>query len=220
MTFERVKIWDVPVRLVHWALVALIGFSWWSGEAGGNALTYHVWSGYAILTLVVFRVLWGFVGSTTARFASFVRGPRAVLEYLSTVRQRGMSGHAGHNPLGGWSVVLLLATIAVQAAAGLFSNDDIATEGPLAHFVSKSVSDAITRVHHLNFDLLLVLASAHVAAVLYYYFYKSENLVAAMVTGVKYVAAPAPRGLRMAGAGRAVVAFAVAAAAVYWLVNQ
>ena len=219
MNFERLKIWDAPVRLVHWLLVALIAFSWWSGEEGGNAMTYHMWSGYAVLTLVIFRILWGFVGSSTARFSNFVRGPRAVLDYLGTIRRRGMSGHAGHNALGGWSVVLLLSSIAVQAGTGLFANDDIMTEGPLVHLISKEASDRLTSLHYFNFNVLLTLAGVHIAAVLYYLFYKSENLVAAMVTGMKHVAVPPPAGLRMAGAGRAVAAFAVAAGTVYLILK-
>jgi cytochrome b len=218
VNFERVKIWDGPVRITHWALVLLIGFSWWSGKEGGLTLTWHLWSGYAILTLVLFRLVWGFVGSSTARFSSFVRGPGAVAEYLRTLGHRKVSGHAGHNALGGWSVVLLILAIAVQAATGLFANDDIMTEGPLVRHVSKSVSDFLTTVHHYNFWVLLGLAGVHVAAVAFYLLYKSENLVAAMVTGVKIVASPAPV-VRLAGWLRALVVFAVAAGAVYLLVN-
>lgn len=220
MNYERVKIWDAPVRLVHWALVALIAFSWWSGKEGGNAMTYHMWSGYAILTLVLFRIAWGFVGSTTARFSSFVHGPREVLAYCRTLGHRGVSGHAGHNALGGWSVVLLLASLAVQAGTGLFANDDIFTEGPLVQYISKELSDTLTTVHHYNFNVLLALAGVHIVAVLYYLVYKSENLVLAMITGTKQVAPPVPRDLRMAGAGRALAALAVAAVAVYFLVSR
>jgi len=215
---ERVKIWDVPVRLTHWALVALIGFSWWSGEQGGLTLTWHIWSGYAILTLVLFRLVWGFVGSTTARFSSFVRGPGAVVSYLRSLGHRGVSGHPGHNALGGWSVVLLLLAMAVQAGTGLFANDDIMTEGPLVRHVSKSLSDLLTTVHHYNFWVLIGLAGVHVAAVLYYLFYKSENLIAAMVTGMKVVSTPSP-DLRFAGALRALIALGLAAGAVYLLVR-
>lgn len=220
MSYERVKIWDLPVRLTHWAIVMLVAFSWWSGEEGGNAMTYHMWSGYTILTLVLFRILWGFVGSAPARFMSFVRGPRAVCAYLATLPRRAMSGHPGHNPVGGWSVVLLLLSLGTQAGTGLFANDDIMTEGPLAHFVSKGLSDVLTSVHHFNFWVLLTLTAIHIAAVLFYYFYKSENLIAAMLTGNKHVARLSATDPRMAGMGRAAVALAAAAALVYLLVNQ
>ena len=218
MNLERVKIWDMPVRLTHWALVVLIGFSWWSGEQGGLTLTWHIWSGYAILTLALFRIVWGFVGSTTARFSSFVRGPRAVVSYVRSLGRRGASGHPGHNALGGWSVVLLLLAIAVQAGTGLFANDDIMTEGPLVRYVSKELSDLLTTVHHYNFWGLLTLAGVHIAAVLFYLLYKSENLIAAMVTGMKAVTTPSPE-VRFAGALRAVIVLALAAGAVYLIVR-
>ena len=219
MNYERIKIWDVPVRLTHWAFVALIAFSWWSGEEGGNAMTWHMWSGYTILTLVLFRIAWGFVGSTTARFSSFVRGPRAVMEYVGTLRHRAASGHPGHNALGGWSVVLLLVSMVVQATTGLFANDDIMTEGPLVHLISKALSDRLTSIHHFNFNVLLALAAVHIGAVAYYLFYKRENLVAAMITGMKQVASPVPAALRHVGVGRALVVLALAAGAVYLIVN-
>lgn len=218
MDFERVKIWDGAVRLTHWALVILIAFSWWSGKQGGLMLTWHLWSGYAILTLVVFRLAWGFVGSSTARFAAFVRGPRAVLAYLRSVGRRAPSGHPGHNALGGWSVVLLMLALALQAGTGLFANDDIMTEGPLVRHVSKALSDLLTTVHYYNFWVLLGLAGVHIAAVLFYLLFKSENLVSAMVTGVKAVAAPVPE-IRLAGWGRALLVLALAAGAVYLIVR-
>lgn len=218
MNFEKVKIWDVPVRLTHWALVVMIGFSWWSGEQGGLTLTWHIWSGYAILTLVLFRLVWGFMGSSTARFSSFVRGPGAVVSYLRSLGHRRASGHPGHNALGGWSVVLLLLAIAVQAGTGLFANDDIMTEGPLVRHVSKDLSDLLTTVHHYNFWVLLGLAGAHVAAVIFYLLYKSENLIAAMLTGMKAVATPSPE-VWFAGTLRAVIALAIAAGVVYLIVR-
>lgn len=218
MELERVKIWDAPVRITHWLLVILIAFSWWSGKEGGNAMTWHLWSGYTILTLVIFRIVWGFVGSSTARFASFVRGPGAVYSYLKTVGRRGATGHPGHNALGGWSVVLLILALALQTSTGLFANDDIMTEGPLVRYVSKDLSDWLTSIHYYNFWVLLGLAGVHIAAVFFYLFYKSENLVAAMITGTKAVARPVPE-LRTAGSGRAIAALLIAAGAVYLLVN-
>jgi Cytochrome b len=216
--YERVQVWDVPVRLVHWFLVVLIAFSWWSGSEGGNMMTYHMWSGYSILTLLLFRIAWGFIGSGPARFTAFVRGPRTVCRYLGTMRDRQPSGHPGHNPLGGWSVVLMLASIALQAGTGLFANDDIMTEGPLYGWVSKSTSDLLTSIHHFNFKLLLTLVALHLAAIFFHLTYKSENLVGAMFTGIKRVAAPVEKA-PMAGTARAVAIFLAAAAAVYLLVT-
>jgi len=214
-----VKVWDAPVRLFHWLLLALVALSVSTGYIGGNLMRWHIWSGCAILGLVIFRLLWGFGGSSTARFAHFVRGPRAALAYARGLFSRVPSHTAGHNPLGGWMVLLLLASALLQAGTGLFSNDDIATEGPLYHMVSKSTSDALSAVHVTNAVVLLVLIGLHVAAVLYYFLFKRENLVWPMVTGVKRVRAQALPPLRFAGALRALALAAAAAAALYAILS-
>jgi len=215
-----IKVWDAPVRLFHWLLVALVAFSVSSGYLGGNVMRWHIWSGCAILGLLLFRLLWGFAGSTTARFAHFVRGPRAALGYARGLLSRSPSHTPGHNPLGGWMVVLLLLCAALQAATGLFSNDDIATEGPLYGKVSKATSDAITAVHQANAVVLLVLIGLHVAAVLYYLWFKRENLLRPMLTGVKRVPAGALPPLRFAGLLRASALAALAAAALYAILKS
>ena len=125
-------IWDLPTRLFHWLLVALIAFSWWSAEYGETDL--HIWSGTAVLSLLIFRVLWGLFGSSTARFSSFLRGPKAVIGY---VKGAADWNRAGHSPLGGLSVLALLGLTGIQVVLGLFAADeDGFYEGPLAHFVS------------------------------------------------------------------------------------
>jgi len=185
----KVLVWDLPLRLFHWLLVLLVVVSFVSAKIGGNAMQFHLLSGYAILALLLFRILWGFLGGTHARFASFIRGPAAVISYL-----RGLSGHEagrhlGHNPAGAWSVILMLAVLLAQVATGLFANDDIATEGPLAKLVSKALSDRITGIHHLNVKLLYALIVLHLSAIAFYVFYKRENLVKPMLTGFKEAAA-------------------------------
>ena len=214
-----VKVWDAPVRLFHWLLLALVVLSVSTGYLGGNLMLWHVRSGCAILGLLIFRLLWGFAGSSTARFAHFVRGPRAALAYARGLLSRAPSHTAGHNPIGGWMVLLLLASALLQAGTGLFSNDDIATEGPLYHLVSKSTSDALSAVHETNAVVLLALIGIHVAAVLYYFVVKRENLVWPMVTGVKRVRAQALPPLRFAGVMRALALAAVAAAALYAILS-
>jgi cytochrome b len=214
-----VKVWDVPVRAFHWTLVALAALSVSTGYLAGNAMRWHVWSGCAILALLVFRVLWGFIGSTYARFAHFVRGPRAVRDYARGLLSRAPSYTVGHNPLGGWMVVLLLVSLAVQVGTGLFANDDIATEGPLYPLVSKALSDTLSAIHQANVVVLLALIGVHVTAVLYYFFYKGENLVAAMITGTKQVPARALSPAGFPGLARAAVAAIVAAAALYAILN-
>ena len=215
----KIRVWDAPVRLFHWLLVALVALSVCTGYLGGNLMQWHIRSGCAILGLLIFRLLWGFAGSSTARFAHFVRGPRAALGYARGLLSRTPSHTPGHNPLGGWMVVLLLLSAALQAGSGLFSNDDIATEGPLYAKVSKATSDAISALHQANAVVLLALIGLHVAAVLYYLWYKRENLLWPMFTGTKRVPAQALPPLRFAGVTRALALAALAAAALYAILN-
>ena len=188
---NRVLVWDLPLRLFHWLLVVLVVVSFVSAKIGGNAMQVHLLSGYTVLTLVLFRILWGFLGSTHSRFASFVRGPAAVIAYLRGLPAQKSAPILGHNPAGAWSVVLMLAVLLAQAATGLFANDDIATEGPLAKLVSKALSDRITGMHYLNVKLLFALIGLHLSAVVYYVFYKRDNLVKPMLSGFKDGAAGA-----------------------------
>lgn len=178
------RIWDPFVRLFHWAIVLLLAFSWWSGEQ--HDMERHRLSGYAVLALVVFRIIWGFVGPRTARFGSFVRGPSAVMAYVRTLGSR--AGHAsdGHNPLGGWSVVALLLALAAMVTAGLFAVDvDGLESGPLADYVSFDQGRVAAEVHEIVFNVILALVVLHVAAVLFYLVWKRQNLVRPMLTGTR-----------------------------------
>ena len=173
------RVWDLPTRLFHWLLVALIAFSWWSADNG--EIEWHIWSGIAVLTLLVFRLLWGFVGSSTARFASFIRGPGTVGAYL---RNPESWRSPGHNPLGGLSVLALLGMTALQVALGLVAVDeDGLNEGPLASLVSTDIADAARELHEAMFNILLALIILHVAAILYYRLFKRRRLVGPMITG-------------------------------------
>ncbi len=217
----RITVWDLPVRVFHWTLVVLVAFSLWSGYAKDDALTYHMWSGYAILTLVISRVVWGFVGSTHARFSDFLYGPRTILAYLHGVFTRGTQRFLGHNPAGGVSVVLMLACLLLQAGTGLFANDDIVTEGPLYKWVSKATSDLLTTIHKYNVNVLWALLAIHILAVLFYLFHKSENLIKPMFTGYKLRPSGAEvRPARLASTWLAVVLLAVASCAVFLLVRK
>jgi cytochrome b len=213
-----ILVWDPPTRLFHWLLVALVTASFASGKIGGNAMWYHERCGEAILALLIFRLMWGFIGSTPSRFRTFLAGPSTVVRYALTLFQRESDHHLSHNPLGGWSVVAMLLVLFVQAGTGLFANDDIATEGPLYKWVSKAASDRLTSIHRLNHDVIIILVAVHVAAVLFHLIYKRENLITPMITGIKQwredSAEAAQQSLWLA-AGVA----AVAAAAVYFLVR-
>ena len=181
-----ITVWDFPTRLFHWVLVVLVAVSFTTGSIGGNAMQYHEWSGFAILIVLVFRIAWGFVGSRASRFSDFVKGPAAVWRYASALVRGKSERYLGHNPLGGWSVLALLLALLIQAATGLFANDDIITEGPLYLWVSKPLSDWLTGVHRLNRYLIMALAATHVAAVLFYLLVKHENLINPMITGIKH----------------------------------
>jgi cytochrome b len=130
-------------------------------------------------------VAWGFIGSAPSRFRTFIAGPATVFSYALTLLRKDCSHHLSHNPLGGWSVMAMLLALFIQAGTGLFANDDIATTGPLYKWASKAVSDRLTSIHHLNHDVILILVSIHVAAVLFHLVYKKENLITPMITGVK-----------------------------------
>jgi len=172
----REPVWDLPVRLFHWTLAALILFSWWSVH--NHHTDWHIWSGCAILTLLIFRLLWGFVGSSTARFSTFVRGPRAIAGYW-----RGTWRGIGHNPLGALSVLALLAAVAVQVGLGLFSEDeDGLYMGPLAQLISVDASDKARDLHETWFNVILVLIALHLIAILYYRA-RGRKLTLPMITG-------------------------------------
>lgn len=215
------QVWDLPLRIVHWAMVALLIALVVTANLGGGAMDWHLRSGEAMLTLVLFRILWGFLGSRHARFSTFVRGPGAVIAYARSLQRRRHAYYAGHNPLGGWMVVLLLVALLVQASAGLFANDDIATEGPLARFISKDLSDRISTFHSYNAWLVVTLASVHVAATLFYLIRFKENLIRPMIDGVKQVA-PTMTDVANGNASlmRALGLFALCALAVWLLVTR
>jgi cytochrome b len=184
-----------------------------------------MYAGYLILALVLFRVMWGFAGSTHARFSDFLSGPGRALTFAGRLMSKKPIAVYGHNPLGGWMVAVMLLSLLVQAGTGLFSNDDIAVEGPLFGLVSKELSDRLTTIHSWNFNFLLVLIGLHVAAVLFHVFVKKENLVGAMFTGVKLFDASADLpaqvpAARFASLWRALALFVLALVAVCLIVKR
>lgn len=177
-------------------------------------MDWHLWGGYAVLTLVLFRLIWGTIGSETVRFSHFVRGPGVALAYFKALLRGETPHYLGHNPMGAWSIVALLILLLVQAITGLFANDDILIEGPLYGWVSKGASDWLTTIHKLNFNLLLAMIAVHLSAVFFYLFVKRENLIHPMLSGRKHLppeqAGQAPR-MANPWLGLAVLVVAVAA---------
>lgn len=216
-----VRVWDPPTRIFHWSLVFLVATNIYTGSVGGLwEMDMHMLSGYAILTLVGFRLVWGFVGSRHSRFTSFIRGPRRVIEYARALYSGRPVSYLGHNPLGGLSVLAMLISLFIQALTGLFANDDILTEGPLARTVSKATSDALSAVHEANANLLFVLIGIHILAVLGYLFAKGENLIRPMFTGRKTaVSAPEDKDATFVSTGWAAVVLAGSAGLVYLVVS-
>jgi cytochrome b len=209
----RIRVWDAPTRLVHWAMALLIPYSWWT--ATHDQLERHRLSGYILLGLILFRLIWGFAGSAPSRFSSFVRGPGAVLRYL-----RGDSGPArpGHNPLGGWSVVAMLAAIVAQIVLGLFAVDEDGLEsGPLSDRIDFDTSRALALVHHKLFWVIVALIALHIAAILFYRL-RGRKLVGAMVTG-RTTADAETEAPAMAPLWRAFAAAAVAAALAWFVAS-
>lgn len=206
------KVWDLPTRVFHWTLVLLVAGAWLTVETG--RMEWHAWIGQAILTLVVYRIIWGIVGSETVQFWNFIRGPKAIFAYAKGLIIGQHREPVGHNPLGACMIVALLLLLAVQASLGLTANDDIFFEGPLFNLVGKDWSDRLTGIHQLLFNIILAAVIIHVVAVVLYLAVKRENLIGAMITGVKWWPEPLPQ-IRMTPVWLALPAVA-AAAAVVW----
>jgi cytochrome b len=180
----RVHLWDLPTRVFHWSLVGAVLTAVITGQIGGDWMPVHGKAGVAIVGLVVFRLIWGFIGSTHSRFLNFVPTPQKVLAYL-----RGRWDGIGHNPIGALSVFALLGLLAAQAGTGLFTNDDIAFSGPLAVLVSDALQSRLTGLHHLIANGLLIFLGLHVLAIAFYTWFKKDNLVKPMITGHKEIEA-------------------------------
>jgi len=216
-----IHVWDWPVRVFHGSIVALVTLAIVTAYIGGEAKEWHMRAGYGVCALVVFRVLWGFLGTRHARFASFLRGPREAVRYARSFARRAPPPSVGHNPLGGWSVIALLLALLVQAGTGLFANDDLLMEGPLVKFISDRLSDQITTYHHLNVWTIGILIGMHIAAVISHWAFAKEDLVRPMVTGRKYLhRSLADQGVDKVPHGRAIVLLAGSALSVWWLVTR
>lgn len=207
-------VWDLPVRLFHWLLAALVGASWISAEAGW--IEVHFYVGYAVAALVLFRLAWGFAGPRYARFGNFLAGPRRTLAYLRDWLGGSAVEPAGHTPAGGWMIILLLALLAVQVASGMANSHDGLDTGPWYWAAPAGLRELAEDVHAAAFDILLVAIAIHVAAVLLYLWRPGVNLVASMFTGRKHTTEPAIPGSRLP---LALLLLAAAAAGIWYLVS-
>jgi cytochrome b len=179
------RVWDLPVRIVHWLLVAALVGAYATHKAGVAYFRFHEWFGYTVVVLSAFRIVWGFVGTRHARFASFVRGPRATARYLVDLVRGRHPAYAGHNPLGAWMVVFLLAALFAQGVTGLFANDEIFNTGPLYGYVADATSLVLTSWHRRIFDWILIGVLVHVAAVIAHRVLARQDLIGPMFSGRK-----------------------------------
>jgi cytochrome b len=215
---HQIRVWDLPTRLFHWLIVIFVVISFTTGMVGGNWMSYHLKSGFIIFTLLLFRLSWGFWGGRYSRFVIFVRGPLAVIRYAKTlVRKDTPTKILGHNPMGAWSVLAMLAALLLQVGTGLFANDDIATQGPLYGWVSKATSDWLTGIHIFNKGVILFLVALHLSAVLFYLLIKHDNLIVPMITGLRPWTDEAPSSIYKIW--QAVLTAAFSISIVYWVVH-
>jgi cytochrome b len=170
-------LWDLPTRAFHWLIVCCLPLAWWSGETDNYDI--HQWLGYTVIVLVISRVAWGVMGSRHSRFSDFVVSPVKVLAYM---RGQGADS-AGHNPLGGWSVLVLLLLLLIQAISGLFNSDDVLFSGPLYYAASTGFRDTMGQVHEIAFYVLLALVCLHITVVMYHQLRHREKLLQAMISG-------------------------------------
>jgi cytochrome b len=207
-----VLVWDFPIRIFHWLIVALVAAAYATWRL--NWMVWHGWIGDAVLTLVLFRLLWGFFGGETARFSGFLSAPRAVFQHLKHSFRREPDHQVGHNPAGGWMVVLLLALLLVETLTGLYVANDIADEGPMTEMVPARAADAIASAHAIVWDALLAAIVLHVLAIAGFAAIKGQNLLRPMITGTKVLPASvvAPRAGSPARAGLLLLGCAVATA--------
>jgi len=206
---RRILLWDLPLRVFHWSLVAAVITAVVTGELGGPWMAWHGRAGLLIVGLLVFRTVWGLVGSATSRFRQFVPSPASVLAYL-----RGRWRGVGHNPLGALAVFALLGLLSTQAVTGLFGNDDIAFAGPLNHLVDDPLGARLTGWHRVLADGLFALLALHLLAIAFHVLVKRHRLIRPMVSGVLEVAAHTPLPGRVRGDPRFGLLVAVALAAV------
>jgi cytochrome b len=213
--YVRRRVWDAPTRLFHWAIVVLVCASWVTQYEGW--LDQHLLCGYTMFALLLFRLIWGIIGSDTARFGRFLKSPAAAFRHLARLRRRDPDTEVGHNAAGGWMVVVMLVLLCVQVGTGLCANDQVSVEGPLAHVVGSDNSDWLSHIHAVNFCLIEAVIALHLLAILTYRVLCKQRLVWPMITGSKPLpdTLPAPR---MASPVKAFAALCVSAGLVAFVV--
>ena len=213
---QKIEVWDVPTRLFHWLTAALVFAAYVTWRL--DWMDWHAKAGYAVLALVIFRLLWGLVGSDTARFSRFVAPPLIAISHLKHALRREPDRQVGHNPAGAWMVLLLLALLLGETLSGLYVANDVADQGPLTELVPAPIANAITALHWILWDALLAAIALHILAIAIYAIAKGHDLLTPMITGRKHLPADVPHP-RIGSLVRASLLLGVSALAVAVLVN-
>lgn len=210
-------VWDIPVRLFHWLLVLFLFAQWFTAEILEDATDIHFYLGYLTLGLIIFRLIWGFVGTKYAKFSSFIASPKAMVTYLNMIRSKQHKPTVGHNPIGGLMLPAVLIIVGLQAISGLFITDDIVSSGPYYDSASKTVQDCMQWLHHNLFNILLGLIVTHIVAIAGYRFGLKHDLISPMFTGKKAV--PVKDSISHSQLLKAILVMCLVAVFVYWLVE-
>lgn len=211
----KIQVWDLSTRLFHWILVGCIALLIYSGKTG-DLFKWHQTAGTIVLALLLYRLVWGVLGSTTARFSNFIYSPFRVFAYAKNLFSRQAEPHAGHNPVGGLMVLAMLALLLTQAVTGLFSTDDILVEGPLYSLVDSDMAEWLTDLHRSSSEYLIALIILHILAIVFYRVYKRHSLVKPMITGVAELPAAPEKTLKMVPAIYGVLLMIACYLAVYY----
>jgi cytochrome b len=209
-------IWDLPLRLFHWLLVASLFAQWLTAEVLENATQWHAYIGYFTLGLILFRIIWGFIGTRYSKFSSFLGSPKAIFNYAKSIFSVKYQAHVGHNPLGGLLLPAVLGLVGLQAVSGLFVTDDIIFTGPYYTSVSSQIQEIMQTIHHNIFDWLLYLIGVHLLALLFYKYRLKQDLIRPMIDGKK--ALDKQDGIPHSQLLKAVILTVLISAFIIWLV--
>jgi cytochrome b len=215
---NKFLVWDLPVRSFHWLLVLSLISSWYTSDGERGLIEYHLKIGYFTLGLVLFRIIWGILGTQYAKFSQFFPTKQALKSYLSNFKNDNSYNTVGHNPLGGLMVLFMLTLVLLQAISGLFMNDDVFTTGPYFESVGSSTQKLMSFIHNNVFDVIIVVSLIHISAVLYYLLAKKINLIVPMITGYKLLKTGSKKGIDSSKLLLAFVVILVVAVFLYWLV--
>jgi len=215
---KHVLIWDLPLRIFHWLFAFTVIASWYTSDQDNDLIELHMQLGYFALGLLVFRVLWGFVGTKHSLFTSFIPTPKRLVLYIKNLSNNRIESSVGHNPLGSLMVILMILLISLQAISGLFINDDVFSSGPYYESVSKDIEKIMVFLHHNVFDFMIAAIILHLVAIGYYVRIKKQSLILPMITGKKAEKINNTLEIKHSKLWTALLVVIVAAIFVYWLV--